>query len=136
MIYRAAWVLPVSEPPIRNGWIRTDESRIVGFGSSAQSPSGSEETVDLGSVAVLPGLVNAHTHLELSWMRGRLSPTDDFPGWIRTVIALQRSNPDQSFVERALVQAIAEGHRTGTVLFGDISNTLASVPRLIEAGAH
>ena len=38
---------------------------------------------DLGNVAVLPCFVNAHTHLELSWMRGRIPETDDFNGWIR-----------------------------------------------------
>ena len=53
----------------------------------ATSPPSDE--IDLGDVAVLPGLVNAHTHLELSWMRGRIPETDDFSGWIRRIIELK-----------------------------------------------
>jgi aminodeoxyfutalosine deaminase len=135
MIYRAAWVIPISAPPIKDGWIRTEGGRIAAVGTPGQ-PFDASEHIDLGSVAVIPGLVNAHTHLELSWMRHRLAPTDDFPGWIRSVIALQRSDPDPIGVERAMVDAITEAHQTGTVLFGDISNTLSSVPRLIDARSH
>ena len=58
--------------------------------AAASSPSGhsrpgdftAPDEIDLGNVAVLPGLTNAHTHLELSWMRGRMPATDDFNGWI------------------------------------------------------
>jgi aminodeoxyfutalosine deaminase len=133
--FRASWVVPISGPPIRDGWIRTEGERIVAVGPPRQS-GGAVQQIDLGPVAVLPGLVNAHTHLELSWMRGLLPRTDDFPGWIRSVIALQRSPGDSKAADNAVVEAIAEAESTGTVLFGDISNTLSSVPRLIESGSN
>ena len=82
--YRAAWLLPISQPPIRDAWLRTDRGRIVAFGHSRPGDFTAPDEIDLGEVAVLPGLVNAHTHLELSWMRGRIPETDDFNGWIRT----------------------------------------------------
>ena len=132
-IYRASWVLPISQPPIRDGWLRTDKGRIVEVGRD-QPPLG--DVVDLGNVALLPGLVNAHTHLELSWMRGRIPQTDDFPTWIRQVISLQHSD---LFTEddkvNAMRRALDEAHATGTRLFGDISNTLSSVDVLIEKKA-
>ena len=77
--YRAAWLLPISQPPIRDAWLRTERGRIVAFGHSRPGDFTASDEIDLGNVAVLPGLVNAHTHLELSWMRGRVPATDDFP---------------------------------------------------------
>ena len=91
--FRAAWVLPISQPPIRDGWVRTERGRIMAFGHHRRGERTPSDEVDLGSVAILPGLVNAHTHLELSWMRGRINQTNDFAGWIRAVIALQRAGP-------------------------------------------
>ena len=84
-----AWLLPISQPPIRDAWLRTDRGRIVAFGHSRPGDFTAADEIDLGDVAVLPGLVNAHTHLELSWMRGRIPETDDFGEWIRTVIELK-----------------------------------------------
>jgi cytosine/adenosine deaminase-related metal-dependent hydrolase len=133
--YRADWLLPISQPPIRDGWIVTEEGRIVAFGHSRAGDLPTSSEIDLGHVALLPGLVNAHTHLELSWMRGRLPPTRDFPGWIRDVIALQRSGPESRDVEAAAIRgAIADARATGTAVIGDISNTLSSVEPLISAG--
>ncbi len=81
--YRAAWLLPISQPPIRDAWLRTERGRIVAFGPTRPGDFTAPDEIDLGNVAVLPGLVNAHTHLELSWMRGRIADTGAFPDWIR-----------------------------------------------------
>jgi cytosine/adenosine deaminase-related metal-dependent hydrolase len=92
-------------------------------------PSRRLKEIDLGRVAVMPGLVNAHTHLELSWMRGRLDPVATFPQWIRQVINLRRSEGGlaEGEVARAMAGAIVEARRAGTALVGDIGNTVASV---------
>src|SRR4029079_11298560 len=74
--YRAAWVLPMSSPPIRSGVVSVQRDLIVGVNDSADG-----EVTDLGSVAILPGLVNAHTHLELSWMRGQVPPGGSMTAW-------------------------------------------------------
>ena len=62
--YRAAWVVPIDGRPVRHGWVAVDRGRIVATGHRS-SPDDVRE-VDLGEVAVMPGLVNAHTPLELS----------------------------------------------------------------------
>ena len=75
-VHRAAWVLPIDAPPIRNGWVEVDRGRIVAVGTAAERPpdagtgsTNAEPPAASGeTVAILPGLVNAHTHLELSWM--------------------------------------------------------------------
>jgi cytosine/adenosine deaminase-related metal-dependent hydrolase len=131
--FRAAWLLPISQPPIRDAWLHTDHGRIVAFGHSRPGDFTGSDEIDLGDAAVLPGLVNAHTHLELSWMRGRIPETDSFPDWIRSVIALRAQTDQQGeAVLGAVHDAIDESHRYGTALVGDISNTLCTLPALID----
>jgi cytosine/adenosine deaminase-related metal-dependent hydrolase len=126
-VYRAAWLLPISQPPIRDAWLRTERGRIVAFGPTRPGDFTAADEIDLGNVAVLPGLVNAHTHLELSWMRGRVTGAGTFPGWIRSVIELSRGVDDSSDeITRAIAAAISEARGFGTALVGDISNTLAT----------
>jgi cytosine/adenosine deaminase-related metal-dependent hydrolase len=133
--YRAAWLLPISQPPIRDAWLRTDRGRIVAFGHARPGDFTAPDEIDLGEVAVLPGLVNAHTHLELSWMRGRIPETDDFDRWIRRVIELknQSARPGDTLAA-AIDEAIREARTFGTVLIGDITNTLATSRPLQEHG--
>jgi cytosine/adenosine deaminase-related metal-dependent hydrolase len=131
--FRVAWLLPISQPPIRDAWLRTERGRIVAFGHSRPGDLTAPDEIDLGEVAVLPGLVNAHTHLELSWLRGRIAETDDFPGWIRSVLALTRDGrPDHEERMRAIGEAVAESQMFGTAVVGDISNTLTSTAALAE----
>jgi aminodeoxyfutalosine deaminase len=133
--YRAAWLLPISQPPIRDAWLRTDRGRIVAFGHSRPGDFTASDEIDLGNVAVLPGLVNAHTHLELSWMRGQVQETDDFSEWIRTIIRLKGKAAGHSEqVALAIDDAVREARALGTALIGDITNTLATSRPLREHG--
>jgi cytosine/adenosine deaminase-related metal-dependent hydrolase len=134
-LYRAAWLLPISQPPIRDAWLRCERGRIVAFGPTRPGDFTASDEIDLGDVAVLPALVNAHTHLELSWMRGRVPAAESFPEWIRTVLEL-RSRPDRSAddIAAAIPAAIDEARAFGTGLVGDISNTLASPAPLAGRG--
>jgi len=129
--YHAAWVLPIAEPPIRDGWVVVDRGRVVAVGRPGPAdvrPDPREIEVDLGLVALLPGLVNAHTHLELSYMHDEVPPTRDFVTWVRAVVNERRRWPDAHAPEilDAIDRAIAESVSSGTVLVGDISNTLAT----------
>jgi cytosine/adenosine deaminase-related metal-dependent hydrolase len=128
--YRAAWVLPISEAPMRDGWIALDDGRVAAVG--ARAPAEDTPVVNLGSVAVLPGLVNAHTHLELSYMRDEVPPASQFVAWIVSVMAARRERPDANAPEivEAVDAGIAECIRCGTAVVGDISNTLVTVAPL------
>ena len=133
--YRTAWLLPISQPPIRDAWLRTDRGRIVAFGHTRPGDFTEPDETDLGEVAVLPGLVNAHTHLELSWMRGRIPETGNFDGWIRTIIELKNQSDRQGDnVAASIHEAIREARAFGTALIGDITNTLATSRPLQEHG--
>lgn len=125
--YRVAWLLPISQPPIRDAWLRTDRGRIVAFGHSRPGDFTAPDEVDLGDVAVLPALVNAHTHLELSWMRGRIPETGDFSEWLRAIIELKDEATGRGDeVSRAIDDAIREARAFGTAIVGDVTNTLAT----------
>lgn len=126
--YHASWILPISGPPIRDGWIAVDRGRIAAIGQGGDIRRASDR--HLGSVAILPGLVNAHTHLELSHLRDRIPPAREFVGWIRQVVAAQREQAD---VLHGIEGAIAECVQSGTALVGDISNTLASFDPLARS---
>jgi cytosine/adenosine deaminase-related metal-dependent hydrolase len=125
--FQAAWVCPIDRPPVKDGIVEIDGGLIVGIREpGAGSRSGSRH---LGNVAILPGLINAHTHLELSWLRGRVPPAPQFTDWVTTLFAV-RGRPDTSMSDAqvaAIDEAITEVQRTGTAAVGDISNSLRSV---------
>jgi cytosine/adenosine deaminase-related metal-dependent hydrolase len=139
ILYRAAWVLPIAEPPIRNGWVAVDRGRVAAVGRPGPADGRSDlvraAEVDLGHVALLPGLVNAHTHLELSYLHDEVPPAPDFVTWIRAVVGARQRRPDPSSreildgVERGIAEAVA----TGTALVADISNTLVTFSPLAES---
>src|SRR6478736_6853617 len=114
--YRAAWVLPIAAPPIPGGVVTVDRDVITAVG-----PHTGGDVEDLGLVALLPGLVNAHTHLELSWMRGQVAPNASMPTWAASLMALRRTVSHEP--GEPIGEAIAEARRSGTCLVGDVTNT-------------
>ena len=128
--YTAEWVLPVAGEPIHRGSISTENGRIVGVDDRATS-----DAIDLGGVAIMPALVNAHTHLELSYLRKTVPPTEKFLDWIRTIMSTRRQYPDAGDprILDAARSAIAEARASGTGLLGDISNTLVTAALLRDA---
>ena len=129
--YTADWILPIGDEPIRRGVVAIDDGRIVAVSSDTTG-----EVIDLGSVAVLPALVNAHTHLELSYLRDRIGPRDRFLDWIDELMAMRREFPDAADqrILAAAREAIAEARASGTGLVGDISNTLVTIDLAEQAG--
>ena len=126
-VYRADWILPVVDDPMADGWVAIEHGRIAGVGVG-----GEPDAVDLGRVVILPALVNAHTHLELSYLRGAVPPADRFLDWIGGVMAARRRfpNPNDPAILQAAGVGIEEARASGTSLVGDISNTLVTVPLL------
>jgi cytosine/adenosine deaminase-related metal-dependent hydrolase len=123
----ARWVFPVDAPPIEGGAVTIDGERLVAVG-----PRSGPADVDLGDAAVIPGLVNAHTHLDLSGMRGLAPPSPDFTGWLRQVIAYRRKRTAQQ-VREDIRAGLAECVRFGTTLVGDISGDGSSWEALKDA---
>src|SRR5690349_3757116 len=125
--YRARWVVPVDQPPLDGGVVKVANGRIVSIGKG----DGDQVTHDLGDVVLLPGLVNAHTHLEFSLLERPLGePRMAFPDWIAQVVEHRRQQNKALFVEtdgfqrfrrRAAEAGMAELRASGTAAFGDIA---------------
>jgi cytosine/adenosine deaminase-related metal-dependent hydrolase len=134
--YAASWVITGTpgEAPLRDGAVVLDaEGRVVAVGSSAalkpQYPAArwSDERAIL-----LPGLVNAHVHLELSKLRGETRSGGGFGPWVSSMMARRDVLlPEQD--SEAIDAGIGELLRSGTVAIGEVSNSLASVELLSSA---
>jgi cytosine/adenosine deaminase-related metal-dependent hydrolase len=129
--FTADWILPIATAPKRRGIVGTSGGLIVDVADERVG-----DAIDLGRVAVLPALVNAHTHLELSYQRGRIPASPSFGGWVRQVMAMRTQFPDPAATEivDAARSALEQVRASGTALVGDVSNTLVTVPLLREAG--
>ena len=126
-VFHARWVLPIAQPPIRDAWVLVEEGRVTSLGRSANGIPG-DHCYD----CIMPGLVNAHTHLELSWMRGRVPPSPTMPQWVERLLELRRG-VDVDPVE-PIRAALMEARAAGTALVGDVTNTLAAYEPLRENG--
>src|SRR5947207_14449514 len=124
--YRARWVVPGEQPPFEGGIVTIAGGRIVAVGrNEAGMPPR-----DLGDVALLPGLVNAHTHLEFSLLEKPLGqPGMSFPDWIVRVVQHRREQNKALFVEtdgfqrfrrRAAHAGLAESRWSAVAAVGDI----------------
>ena len=137
-IYCANWVLPISTAPIEFGAVAVDGSLIIGIGTQheiiARFPDARVER--LGEAALLPGLVNTHTHLELTALRGYLENEEhDFFAWLRklTLARLERMTPDDIHV--SATWGACEAVRAGVTCVGDASDSaLMSMLALKDVG--
>jgi cytosine/adenosine deaminase-related metal-dependent hydrolase len=112
----ARWVFCPEMGPQEGGTVTIRGDRIAASAKRGRRAAGR----DLGNAAIIPGLVNAHTHLDLTGLRGRCPPTADFTAWLRGVIAhRRRRTPAQ--VQADIRAGLAEAVASGTTLLADIS---------------
>jgi aminodeoxyfutalosine deaminase len=124
----ARWIIPVDGPPRERGQLTIQGERIVGL-----TPAGTAAVdVDLGDAVVIPGLVNAHTHLDLTGLRDLAPPSPDFTAWLWQVIDFRRGRSAEA-VRRDIQAGVAECVRFGTTLVGDISGDGGSWDILADA---
>src|SRR5262249_25337886 len=103
-------------PPLERGIVTIEGDRIA-----AVDPCGTRRVdVDAGNAALLPGFVNAHTHLDLSGLRGQIPPSGRFTDWLKAITS-HRLNVVPAVPETAIRAGLRECLRTGTTLVGDIS---------------
>ena len=131
IVLRSRWIVPNGQSALDNGWLRIERGRIQAIGRGF--PSGTApgaRVVDLGDSILLPGLVNAHTHLEFSDLEQPLDAEGGLPGWIARVVALRRGRPTGSEGEARLAECLrigsAECLTHGVTTVGDIAT---GIPR-------
>ena len=124
---QARWVFPTDREPIENGTVEIAEGIVVGI-SGRCSP----DAEDLGNVALVPGLVNAHTHLEFSHLPSPLPAGATFADWIAGVIAERGSRT--SSVETSRRKGLDESRAAGVAGIGEIATSLWSSAEVPESG--
>jgi aminodeoxyfutalosine deaminase len=131
-ILSASWVVPVAAPPLAGGRVAVNDGRVhwVGRAGAAGQPEG--EVVDLGDGVLLPGLVNAHCHLELSHLAGAVDTSRGFVSWVEEVVE-KRLVTDEKDVRAGARRGISQLESTGTVAVGDVSNALKHLDLLEES---
>ena len=131
--YHARWVVPISSPPFRDGTVVEDRGRIVYVGSRQSAPPGTD--IELGNCALLPGLVNAHTHLELTVMRGFLEDLD-FRSWIARLTKARRDMLSSEALLDSARAGIAEGLLAGITTYADTNDSSAPFHAMLELGVR
>lgn len=112
----ARWVFPVDQPPIENGIVEIVDGVISDVGPLHGQPD--SETTDLGNAAIIPGLVNAHAHLEFSSLDSPIEPALPFTDWIGRLLAHRRERTGS--IDQFIPAGVHEAAACGTSLVGDI----------------
>jgi cytosine/adenosine deaminase-related metal-dependent hydrolase len=133
MILRARAILPVSRPPIENGAVVISGNTIRAVGSWPDLRARpDEEILDLGEVVLLPGLVNAHCHLDYTDMAGEFLPPKSFTDWIKLITAAKGGWTYSDFAQSWLngAQMLL---RHGTTTVADFENVPELLPEVWSA---
>jgi cytosine/adenosine deaminase-related metal-dependent hydrolase len=132
--HHARWVLPISAPPIRDGTVVEHEGRISYVGPRADAPVDGDD-MELGDALLLPGLVNAHCHLELTAMRGFLDGLA-FREWILRLTSARRAVLDAESLRDASRLGVQEGVVAGVTTFADTGDSGTGFDAMIERGVR
>jgi 5-methylthioadenosine/S-adenosylhomocysteine deaminase len=133
-VYVARWLVPISAPPVGHGAVAVDDGgRIAYVGARAGAPPGS--VVDLGDAVLLPGLVDAHTHLELTAFRGLLEHADFF-AWIRALTRARAEVLTGDDLRDAAHAGVCEGLAAGVTTYADTTASGAPLDALCALGAR
>ena len=114
MILRAETVVTMDGAPIDNGAVAVSGNRIVEVGRFHDiKKRNTGEIVDLGEQALLPGLINAHCHLDYTGLRGKIAPQKTFTDWIRAINVAKANLSSKDYVV-SINEGFAEAKRFGT----------------------
>jgi cytosine/adenosine deaminase-related metal-dependent hydrolase len=132
MIIRSRVVVTMDGRPIENGAVAVNGSTIAAVGTFPEiTAQNTGEVLDLGEQALLPGLINAHCHLEYTVLRGKIPPQPTFTDWIRQINACKAALSEEDY-RTSIAEGFAEAKRFGTT---SILN-LEALPRLIGEFGH
>lgn len=125
--YSADYILPASSPPIKNGYIAVDEFQVIRgvYTEYEAEVKGIPKEKRLKGV-IIPGFINTHCHLELSWLSGKIERNRGLVPFIQDVIRLRRD--EHGDVSASMYKADREMFEKGIVAVGDISNLISSKP--------
>src|ERR1700704_3813844 len=128
MIIRARTIVTMDGGPIEDGAVRVTGNRIGKVGKFPEFASDNDEILDLGECVLLPGLINAHCHLDYTYLRGKIPRQTSFTNWIRAINAEKERLTAQDYVA-SINAGLAETRRFGTTTIAN----LTAFPELIAS---
>ena len=130
MITRARVVAPMAGAPIDDGAVVVEGNKIAGVGRFADvKRDHSGEVLDLGEQILLPGLINAHCHLDYTILRGKIGPQRSFADWIVAINAAKAALSETDFVD-SITAGLAEARKYGTTTLLNLEAFPEVLPRL------
>ncbi len=129
--WHARWVLPINTTPLHDAAVVVDGDSILWVGPSEHAEAGTHER--LGNCVLMPGLVNAHAHLELTGLRGFLEGLD-FRDWLRVLTHTRANVLRAQDIADAARLGVSEALRAGITTIADCSATGASLDAMRDAG--
>src|SRR5260370_12532859 len=133
---RAGAVHPVTAPPITDGAVLVGrDGKIAAVGPHVTDPAAAgRRQVEFPTAVLVPGLVNTHTHLELTHLAGK-NPERAFARWIRTIRTLKDATTAEEFAHSA-EQGVRDAWAAGVTCVADTGSTGAPLEALVRLGAR
>jgi cytosine/adenosine deaminase-related metal-dependent hydrolase len=131
MIIRARVIVTMDGPPIENGAIAVSGNRIIDVGKFPEISArhSGQQLIDLGEQVMLPGLINAHCHLDYTCLRGQIPPKKSFADWIRAINAEKAKLSAQDYLA-SITEGFAEAKRFGTTTIANLTAFPELIPQL------
>jgi len=130
----ARWLLPVEGAPIEHGALLIGpDGRVQAVGPDSGVPRPSDVLAeDFGDAVILPGLINTHTHLELTGFEGQVRERE-FPAWIRRLRELKTTRTPSEYADAAR-RGLAACYAGGVTTIADTGDSGAALQALAEVG--
>ena len=130
MIIRSRVVAPMAGEPIDDGAVAIEGNKIAGVGRFADVKRDfSGEVLDLGEQMLLPGLINAHAHLDYTLLRGKIGPQRSFADWIVAINAHKAALTETDYVN-SISAGLTEARKFGTTTLLNLEAFPELLPRL------
>lgn len=118
--HKAGWVLIDPWHIVRDGFVKVESGKIVCVGQG-RGGADSDQAIDHGAGVLMPALVNAHTHLELSGLKGQTNISNGFIPWVKSVIE-KREQLNEKIIIEAVSQGINKLATSGALIAGEVSS--------------
>src|SRR5438477_4321558 len=130
MIIRARTVVAMDGAPIENGAVAVSKNQIADVGKFDEIRArNAGEIVDLGEQALLPGLINAHCHLDYTCLRGKIPPQKSFADWIHAINAEKAKLLPKDYLI-SINEGFAEAKRFGTTTIANLTAFPDLIPEI------
>lgn len=124
IIVKAKYLVPNPELCIEHGAVAIKDTIIhhVGTFDEIKTLAGIEKIIDLGNAILLPGLINLHTHLDLTNLHNRIKPTHNFTHWVFQLIGARMRWKEENYID-SIVKGVGYCVEAGTTTVADIAHT-------------